>query len=241
LKSRFVRIGAQPNCSRPELSATGQYRTYEDRVSRLEWALYSQTTIFGTMSFSYRTDKRSRLAARRIARDSAGNVRGPRIVQRRPYRGDVHPLDRQWLRVLIRGLPIEYLYGLKRIELRARNGEAGLPYGEYARDEKVIRLYSLPLEWCWYTDRVSDVHLRTLRNFDAEVSEDNGKVHVRWTHRNLLAWWFYAEVFVHELGHHHRNQYRFQNQRGARWEEEMLADIHGNRLWRALRRRLAAR
>lgn len=99
------------------------------------------------MTRSYRTQKRSRLAERRIERTAEGEVRYPRVIARQPRRGDSHPLSSAFVRGLIKLAPIEYCYGLARIELRARQSEVvGEPFGYYMKDEKAIVLYSLPME-----------------------------------------------------------------------------------------------
>jgi hypothetical protein len=135
------------------------------------------------------------------------------------------------VRGILKRLPIEYLYGLRRVELRAREEEVGCPYAWYIPDERAIILFSLPMEW----ELGFGVDLIDMRDiFHAEVSELDGRWFIRWPDPELRAMWFYAAVFGHELGHHHRNQYRFRNKAASRVEEEDLADIHGWRLWRRL-------
>ena len=95
------------------------------------------------MARSYQTEKPSVLARYRIPRDRDNRFVYPRVIARRPSPGDVHPLSKQALSGILRQTPIEYLYGLKRIELRPRrNNKIGEPFGCYLPDEKTIWLYS---------------------------------------------------------------------------------------------------
>jgi hypothetical protein len=104
------------------------------------------------------------------------------------------------VRGILKRLPIEYLYGLRRVELRAREEEVGCPYAWYIPDERAIILFSLPMEW----ELGFGVDLIDMRDiFHAEVSELDGRWFIRWPDPELRAMWFYAAVFGHELGHHH--------------------------------------
>jgi hypothetical protein len=93
------------------------------------------------MSRSRNTEKESVRAARGIGRDEEGELSLPRIIVRKPRRGDIHPLPKSILVRLLKHVPVEYFYGLSRIELRARQGKIGDPFGAYGRDEKAIILY----------------------------------------------------------------------------------------------------
>ena len=63
----------------------------------------------------------------------------PRIVARKPKSGDIHPLPKSVLAHALKTIPVEYLYGLSRMELRARHGSRiGEPVAVYRPDEKVI-------------------------------------------------------------------------------------------------------
>ena len=100
------------------------------------------------MSNSFRTQKESVLAARRIKRNAEGKPIFPRVVAKAPTVGDIHPFTKPQLQRLFDRIPIEYLYGLRRIELKPRlNNEVGNPFGLYLPSEKTIRLFSLPTEW----------------------------------------------------------------------------------------------
>jgi len=180
------------------------------------------------MSRSFRTEKESSIARRRIQHDADGSVVLPRIISRKEYPGDVHPLSRRSLGRLLRTVPEEYLYGLSRIELRARESiDIGCPFGMYIGDEKAIFLYSLPLEW--RLPSLSGWLERSLNEFFAETTTTGKEILVRWPNKNLLSLWFYCEVFAHELGHHFRNQYRHKRKRGDLIREELVADLHARR------------
>jgi len=194
------------------------------------------------MARSYRTQQPEAAAKRRLTPAEDGTIRLPRIVSRRPTRGDRHPISAGALRnILGREVPIEYLNGLARIELRPRPSDVGEPFGCYLRDERAIILYSLPLQWTWYTP-APDALLRSMRRFYAAVDEDTYATTISWPAPEVLGLWFFVEVLAHELGHHYRNQYRIRrgNARHRR-HEEFVAEMHSARFHDALRRKLRAR
>jgi len=85
------------------------------------------------------------LATRRFPRDRDGGALFPRIVERRPRPGDVHPLAYGYLSALLNYQRVDYVYGLRKIELRPRvSSQVGDPYGFYRRSERLIVLYSVP-------------------------------------------------------------------------------------------------
>lgn len=91
------------------------------------------------MSRSFRSQKESVIAERAIERDGEGRPLLPRIVERAPAPGDIHPVSKRVLRRLLSGLPVEYLHGLSRIELRARELPLiGQPFGSYWVGERAI-------------------------------------------------------------------------------------------------------
>jgi hypothetical protein len=194
------------------------------------------------MGRSYRTDKPRVIAARRLPRDTDGEIVLPPILVHRPRRGDVHPISGAVMRGVLRTeVPIEYLHGLQRIEMRPRMGEVGEPFAWYLPDERAILLYSLPEEWTWEPD-VPEEYLAKLRRMFAEITVSKTSVHVRWPDRAVLALWFFVEVLAHELGHHYRYQYRIRRGSArARQHEEFVARLHSERFFDALRRRIIAR
>src|SRR4051794_31723766 len=100
------------------------------------------------MAHSEHTDKEWVQAGRNMPRRPDGSVRYPTVISRKPRRGDIHPVPKSALERLMPGVLPQYLYGLKRIELRARRSPAiGQPFGCYYRRERVVALYSLPLTW----------------------------------------------------------------------------------------------
>ena len=133
-------------------------------------------------------------------------------------------------RVLRNEIPAEYLHGLSRIELRARTaGSIGMPFGCYLRDEKAILLYSLPDAWVW-DSRPAESLIAGMQRYYAFVREDASGVHVAWPAPEVLSFWFFIEVVVHELGHHYQHQYRAR--RGgakSRRHDELVAELHSAR------------
>lgn len=157
-----------------------------------------------------------------MLRNRYGEYCYPRIIERRPRLGDVHPLTKRVLTQQIRKLPVEAIYGLRSIELRSRqSSDIGQPFGLYRRKDKTIILYSLPSEWI-----ISGFDIRlakSLMKFHAKIDilNDDSGIRVAWPKPELMSFWFLCGVFVHELGHHFDNQYRHKNRQtvGRRFEE----------------------
>ena len=191
------------------------------------------------MARSYRTDTPRVIAGRRLARDEDGDIALPPILVRRPVKGDVHPFTSTKLQCLLRTeVPIEYVHGLRRIEMRPRLGEVGEPFAVYLPSEKTILLYSLPLEWTWRGDDLPELFIWTMERMYADVRYRGDRVHIRWPDRHHLALWFFVEILAHEMGHHHRNQYRIR--RSAAWDhrhEELVVRLHSERFYDAFLKR----
>ena len=192
------------------------------------------------MSRSRNTEKESVWAALRIARDEDGEPYLPRIIARQPRRGDIHPLPKSVLRGALRTIPVEYIYGLSRIELRALQGRIGDPFGVYSRDERAIILYSLPR--LWVVDLMSEGGQEDLEAFGARVSQHGRQWHVYWPSEAGWVVWFFKEVVTHELGHHFSHQYEKKRGRirGVKFRE-MNASLHSCRLTREMFNRLKKR
>ena len=184
------------------------------------------------MSKSYRDQRPANRAARRLEATNVGDAVIPRIVTRTPRKGDAHPVPASVLRYYIKeDVPLEYLYGISRIELRARrNGEVGTPFATYTSDEKSIILYSLPNSWDESWDVIDLDHLRAVAWYGAEIDSCDSRIHISWKRRENLADWFFVEVFCHELGHHFVNQYTGRLQKTcSRKHEEFVANLCARR------------
>lgn len=192
------------------------------------------------MSRSRNTEKESVWAAMRIGRSQDGEAHLPRIIARQPRSGDVHPLPKSILTGALKTVPVEYIYGLSCVELRARKGKIGDPFGAYRPREKVIILYSLPR--LWVVDRMSEGGQKDLEAFGARVSQQGRQWHIYWPSEAGLAVWFFKEVVTHELGHHFAEQYKNKRGRirGVKFRE-MNADLHSLRLTREMFNRLRRR
>jgi len=181
------------------------------------------------MSRSYRSQKESVTADRRIQRTADGTPVLPRIIERAPAPGDLHPLPKRVLRTLLQRVPVEYIYGLYRIELRARDLPLiGSPFAWYWVSERAIVLYSLPpvLRFRW----LSTEFRRSLNRFHADIQSDGKAFTVSWREPDNMSLWFYSYVFTHELGHHFVEQYKTKNSRiQSRNAEELVADLHAKR------------
>ena len=181
------------------------------------------------MSNSFRTQKESVLAARRIKRDVEGEPVFPRIVVKPPTAGDIHPLTKSNLQRLFDQVPIEYLYGLRRIELKPRpNNDVGNPFALYSPSEKTIKLFSLPREW--KLKHLNNSIRYSLEKFHAEITEDEELIVVRWRNVEVMCLWYYCDVFAHELGHHFKTQYYHKNGGfGSYRDQEFVAELHAKK------------
>jgi hypothetical protein len=182
------------------------------------------------MSRSYRSQKESVTAARLIRRTADGSLVLPRIVERAPTPGDLHPLNKRALRRLLQRVPVEFIHGLSRIELRARESPLiGDPFGCYWPDERAIVLYSLPP--VFHCRSLSVDFARSLRRFYADIQSGPEGFTVSWREPAVMSLWFYSYVVTHELGHHFVEQYKSKNSRiGSIKMEELVADLHAKRL-----------
>jgi hypothetical protein len=184
------------------------------------------------MSRSYRTDPEHVQAARRARREKDGTHALPRIIVRPPAPGDWHPVSPSQIRRVLHDLPLELWHGLRRIELRARKLTRQIqPLGQYSPREKRIILYSQPEEMV--APCMSEGMRDLLIKFQATIREENGGYIVSWKNAGWMSFWFCSEVFLHELGHHFRNQYPSKNKllKGVRANE-----ISAVRLTRRFRR-----
>lgn len=194
------------------------------------------------MSRSRNTEKESVRAERRISRTKDGLLCLPRIIVRRPAPGDIHPLPRAVLVGALRlDIPTHYIYGLNRIELRARKGNSiGQPFAEYWKDEKAIILYSLPMQWV--VDSITMSRREDLKAWGAEVLRRGNEWEVNWPSEVELGIWYFSEVLTHEFGHHFVEQYKKKRGkiRGHKFRE-LNANLHSLRLSREFFKRFRKR
>ena len=82
------------------------------------------------MSKSFRTQPEHIIAQRRVKRNASGEIEYPRIVFQKPRPADIYPIDKKLMISILERMPVEYIYGLKKIELRSRkSNRIGDPYG----------------------------------------------------------------------------------------------------------------
>jgi hypothetical protein len=158
------------------------------------------------MSDSYRTRPRGIIARERMPRDRNGRVIYPRIIIRKPRPGDIHPLNRKLITFAYKKLPLEYFYGLKEIELRARTDAVSKPFAKYSIYAKKIIMYSVPKEQ-WYIEDAPRPLIAALRRYSAKVRKFEDGIIVEWE-EDFLLFMFYLSIFFHELGHHYLFQYK---------------------------------
>lgn len=164
----------------------------------------------------------------RSTRSTPAATELPRVVARKPRHGDVHPLSRTAIRALLRRLPAAQLRGLRRIELRAREGDVGAPFALYRRQERDIILYSLPPAE-WWMSSLDAGCARDLLRVGAGIVRHRHGVSIHFSDGGGMDL-FMRDVLAHELGHHLRNQTVARYPRVARTaDEEAVADLHARR------------
>ena len=151
----------------------------------------------------------------------------PRVVARKPRRGDVHPLSPTAIRAFLRALPAAQLHGLRRVELRARVSDVGDPFALYRREERDIIVYSVP-PGEWWMSAIDRACARELERVGARVVRHRHGVSIHVDERAVHE--FFRDVLAHELGHHVRNHTVARYPRVARTvDEEAVADLHARR------------
>jgi len=186
------------------------------------------------MTRSRHTDPPRVVAHRADARTGMARAR---VIERRPRHGDVHPIPKSIVEALLVIVPGEYAHGLRRVELRARQGPLGQPYAEYRRGEKVVVIYSVPTQW--ELRSIPEAEQGSMRRFGAHLERRGDAWLVRWDDLEGLTFWFAYIVLFHELGHHFSDQYH--RRRGwifGRPNREAFADATARRIHRALLKRM---
>ena len=175
------------------------------------------------------------MALRRMRRSPTRSGWKPRIVVRAPYPGDVHPLDRRWIASYLERVPVEFIVGLKSVELLARKNPVGFPYGDYMSDERRIRLYSLPPSG-WRMGAQYSGTISQCKSLGARVENLGDEVELTWPDRTSLEI-FMVDTFLHELGHHYVYMHRTRRKLPSTViGHEHLAEQWRVRLWRAFSR-----
>jgi hypothetical protein len=153
-----------------------------------------------------------------------------RVVARKPRRGDIHALSATDIRAFVQRLPVEQLRELKRIELRAREGDVGDPFALYRREERDILLYSTPPDEWWMTS-LDRGCAADLKRAGAGIVRHKHGVSIHFSDDAMQS--FMRDVLAHELGHHLRNIGRGRYPRvGRTADEEAFADLHARRVRR---------
>ena len=164
-----------------------------------------------------------------------------RVIERRPRHGDIHPVPKNLIDSLLVIVPPEYVHGLRRVELRARQGPVGEPFAEYRPGEKAVVIYSVPT--VWERRSIPGYMQGSMRRFGAHLENRGDEWRVRWDNDlSGLAFWFAYIVVFHELGHHFAEQYRRRRGRiGGRPYREADADARARRIFHAFMKHLKSR
>ena len=181
------------------------------------------------MSKSFRTQPTRITAQRRIKKDAYGGIEYPRIVSRKPRLGDIHPIDRKLMKSVLQRIPVEFIYGLKKIELRSRQDKKiGEPYGFYRYSDRMIVLYSVPSD-AWVLDGFYPQWRKAFRNWGVTIDKQGESFLGIWEGSKLRH--FFCAILCHELGHHYTFQYDSKNKLiPNKTTNENLADLHGSRI-----------
>ena len=151
------------------------------------------------MSKSFRTQPTRITAQRMIKKDEHRGIDYPRIVSRKPRFGDIHPIDKKLMNSVIRKIPVEFIYRLKKIELCSRKNEKiGEPYGFYRYHERMIVLYSVPSD-SWVLDGFTPLWRKAFRAWGAKLEKRGETFFCSWSPNKLKH--FFCAVLCHELGH----------------------------------------
>lgn len=154
-----------------------------------------------------------------------------RIIERRPHPGDTHSISAKDIRLVLSVCPPEYIAGLRMIELRPRHdSNVGSPYGFYEGAEKRIVLYSLPMNWS-FDFQISVKDRQSFTSSAASVMQTKDSTDIVWNKKEDRALWFFKDVLLHELAHHYCHQNRYRRKPASIHHEELLADLHGSRIW----------
>ncbi len=153
-----------------------------------------------------------------------------RIIIRKPYIGDIHPLDRKDVKIILDSIPPKYTYKLKQIEFIPRNGNPGKPWGQYLPSESKIILYSHPLKMEDGSKFALNMAFASTRSLSllADLQKKDGKSFSVWTKEMLKL--FYIEVILHEIGHHYTKITQHQKKMPIGKYHEILAETYKTRL-----------
>ena len=177
------------------------------------------------MSKSYRTLPPRVLAKRNLESTKTA------IVERKCVKNDCHPINKAMIKEFIKELPVEFVNGLKSIELSDRNSrKIGCPYAVYRENEKSIIMYSVPKQIWVFSDLSQSLRDMYFEHGAEEIQNENSII-ITWVSSLDLAYFMFKEVFLHEIGHHFINQYKCKNKQPRREvENELLASLHADRL-----------
>ncbi len=156
-------------------------------------------------------------------------VKYPRIIERKPKEGDIHPLSKAEIKKILEDLPKEYIYKLKTIELAPRN-ESSKYAGMYLPSEQKVIIYSYPIEEIRDSADIILIAFAERYNIPAPEFEfeNSDTIKVRWSKESLS--WYFKKLLFHELGHHLSHTNRARRKLPVGEANENLADLRAERL-----------
>ena len=165
-----------------------------------------------------------------IKAENKFDIESIKIIQRNPKKDDIHPLNKLDIKKFLLNIPSKYVYKLKVIELRPREGEPGKPWGQYRPSDSKIILYSHPLKTEDGSDYALNMAFASNRSISllADLEEIDGKWFSVWSKEMLLL--FYIEILAHEIGHHYYNVTKFQKKKPVGKFHEVVAESYKDKI-----------
>ncbi len=163
----------------------------------------------------------------------------PRIIERRPRKGDIHPFTKKEIRELFNDIPPEYLYKLKTIELMPRTNNGISLIGKYYANEQKIVIYSQAMEF------VGEIDWMIVFYFMEEVGmpvpdysySKDCKLEVKWNKEQLKT--LARETIFFELGVHFAEINKTRRKPPHKIVSGKHARIHELRLKEIIRKKLS--
>ena len=151
----------------------------------------------------------------------------PKILTRKPFHKDDHPLSKSEINRVLRLIPKKYVFGLKEIELLPRKNSVGQPFAYYSPREKKIVLYSMPKA----LELKSKELVKSILHYSGTLESKEGILKLYWKDPIYRSIWFCHIVLFHEIGHHYMHQFKTKRKLPkSTLLHEILADLHKNRI-----------
>lgn len=180
---------------------------------------------------SLRRSKRAGLPAAPAPPPPSGDWPLPRIVEKRPRPGRLHPASASDLSRFLRRCGEAAVYGIRSVELR--QGAGLRVFGRLLTPGRVL-LFDQPAA-PWRLPVSARDEARAMAAYGARLDAASGLILVSWSPAALRDYWLF-EVLLHELGHHRLQHHKGQRRRriARSRDHEAAASAFGRRLGRCL-------